>query len=398
MAIKDNPAWAIWESTRISTQNAYLAAVAKWKAATDAGNTSLAGTININEVLPAFAAQQSAKQGQPAKTIGAAPPAPPPPPPAATTVSGTATTVPAAATTVPGTATTVPGTAVKLSGNGNAFVDYTDTDTQGDDMATWADLIRSEQSMTRGGRLESYLQNLDVGPLGYMNPAVRSIARNWYDPMSSRYLLAAAPTSMGGYAPWRTTDVEGVPAQSSFMDYLGGPLTFERGIPAFTPEGEAGAQLPYEYGAYKGKGVGTGAGFLQAFQPWTRQQWAGRLGQLGLWDDPTAEQKAAGVRGTVTSLADLTDEQRDYLGMFEMPEVLQMIRGATMSGMNPIARRAYQPGLSRAMSAWRMANPELGAGELLRQFAIGSFTDPQRTTPYMPGVNVPATTGPTTFL
>ena len=135
MAIKDNPAWAIWESTRISTQNAYLAAVAKWKAATDAGNTSLAGTININEVLPAFAAQQSAKQGQPAKTIGAAPPA------AATTVPAAVTTVPAAATTVPAAATTVPGTAVKLSGNGNAFVDYTDTDTQGDDMTTWADYI-----------------------------------------------------------------------------------------------------------------------------------------------------------------------------------------------------------------------------------------------------------------
>jgi hypothetical protein len=68
-----------------------------------------------------------------------------------------------------------------------------------------------------------------------------------------------------------------------------------------------------------------------------------------------------------------------------------------MAGMNPIAQRAYRPGLSRAMSAWQMANPELGAGELLRQFATGAFGTGTNQGAYMPGVNVP-TTGATTFL
>ena len=256
-------------------------------------------------------------------------------------------------------------------------------------MTTWADYIRGLESQTMGGRLGSYLQQLDVGPLGYMNPAVRATARNWFDPMSSRYLLAAAPGTMGGYWGWQTgAETAGQPTGSTFAEYLGAPLRYGQ---------QDGGEFGYA-AAPTDRDVGTGAGYLQAFRPWTREQWGERLGQLGLWDKPTVAQEAAGGRGTAITAADLTDVQRDYLGMLTMPETQSMIGAATMTGMNPIAQRAYRPGLSRAMSAWQMANPELGAGELLRQFATGTFTDPLRTTPYMPGVNVPATTGPTTFL
>ena len=239
-------------------------------------------------------------------------------------------------------------------------------------MSTWADYIRGLESQTMGGRLGSYLQQLDVGPLSYMNPAVRATARNWFDPMSSRYLMAAAPGSMGGYGPWQTgAETAGQPTGSTFADYLGAPLSYGQ---------QDGGAFGYA-AAPTDRDVGTGAGYLQAFQPWTRGQWAGRLGAMNL-------------PGTA---AGLTQEQTDYLGMLSMPEAQSMIGSATMAGMNPIAQRAYRPGLSRAMSAWQMANPELGAGELLRQFATGSYTDPVGTTPYMPGVNVP-TTGATTFL
>ena len=246
-------------------------------------------------------------------------------------------------------------------------------------MTTWADLIRGKQSQTMAGRLGSYLQQLDVGPLGYMNPAVRATARNWFDPMSSRYLLAAAPGSMGGYGPWQTgADVSGQPTGSTFADYLKSPFTYERPIGPQALEGQEAAQLPYQYGAYGGPSVKTGGGYLDAFRPWTRSQWAGRLGQMNLG-----------------AAADLTPEQTDYLSVLTMPETQSMIGAATMAGMNPIAQRAYRPGLSRAMSAWQMANPELGAGELLRQFATGSFqTDPGG---YMPGVTAAGTT-PQTFL
>ena len=239
-------------------------------------------------------------------------------------------------------------------------------------MSTWADYIRGLESQTMGGRLGSYLQQLDVGPLGYMNPAVRATARNWFDPMSSRYLLAAAPGDMGGYGRWQTgAETAGQPTGSTFADYLGAPLSYGQ---------QEGGAFGYT-AAPTDRDVGTGAGYLQAFQPWTRGQWAGRLGAMNL-------------PGTA---AGLTQEQTDYLGMLSMPETQSMIGSATMAGMNPIAQRAYRPGLSRAMSAWQMANPELGAGELLRQFATGGFTDATRTTPYMPGVTAAGTT-PQTFL
>ena len=241
-------------------------------------------------------------------------------------------------------------------------------------MTTWADYIRGLESQTMGGRLGSYLQQLDVGPLGYMNPAVRATARNWFDPMSSRYLLAAAPGTMGGYGGWQTgAETAGQPTGSTFADFLQQPLTYGAG----TGEGPAWGYTAPTEGT---PDTTTGAGYLQAFQPWTRQQWAGRLGQMNLG-----------------AAADLTPEQTDFLGMLSMPETQSMIGSATMAGMNPIAQRAYRPGLSRAMSAWQMANPELGAGELLRQFATGAFGTGTNQGAYMPGVNVP-TTGATTFL
>jgi hypothetical protein len=236
-------------------------------------------------------------------------------------------------------------------------------------MSTWADYIRGLESQTMGGRLGSYLQNLDVGPLGYMNPAVRATARNWFDPMSSRYLLASAPGSMGGYGGWQTgAETAGQPTGSTFSEYLGQPMGYAQGAGA--------SDAPWGY-TTPTQDTSTGAGYLQAFQPWTRGQWAGRLGQMNLG-----------------AAADLTPEQTDYLSVLSMPETQSMIGSATMAGMNPIAQRAYRPGLSRAMSAWQMANPELGAGELLRQFATGGFYG--NTGGYMPGVT--DTTGPTTFL
>jgi len=238
-------------------------------------------------------------------------------------------------------------------------------------MSTWADYIRGLESQTMGGRLGSYLQQLDTGPLGYMNPAVRATARNWFDPMSSRYLLAAAPGTMGGYGPWQTgAETAGQPTGSTFAEFLQQPMEYRD---------YGGAPGEWGYKDHNVQDTTTGAGYLQAFQPWTRSQWAGRLGAMNL-------------PGTA---ADLTDVQRDYLSVLTMPETQSMIGSATMAGMNPIAQRAYRPGLSRAMSAWQMANPELGAGELLRQFATGGFYG--NPGGYMPGVTAAGTT-PQTFL
>jgi hypothetical protein len=241
-------------------------------------------------------------------------------------------------------------------------------------MSTLADLLRrgtaGEISQSLADRARTFQQFMDVSPfMDYLNPSTRALVReNWFNPMSSRYLMATAPTSMGGYSGFAPgVDVEGPPPGSTFQEFLGvgpsastfGPTTYAAGIPVGGPHEVGGATGIPTGGTYTAPGGAATMG-ANAFAPWSRNQWQSRFAGLGLPGVAAGGAYAAPAQGT---------DQREWLAALGEAEAQQMIRSATMAGLNPIMARAMDPSLRRAFAQRELASPEMTGGEMLHRFS-----------------------------
>ena len=212
---------------------------------------------------------------------------------------------------------------------------------------TMADYIRNLESQTRGGRGDVFARYRDTQEFDrFLNPMAQQVMADRFNPLSSQYLLAAAPTAAGGYGPWNTGAAG---TGTSFRDFIGGGVA-----PTYTA-GTTG------YGAPGAAGAVTGTGGI-GMNPWTRGQWTGRLG--GLFGDIPEDANIPGMP---------TGDAADYLGALSMAEAANMVAQTQMAGLNPIAQRYAPAGINAAIAAWQEANPEVGAGGLLRSFVGGGM-------------------------
>ena len=209
-------------------------------------------------------------------------------------------------------------------------------DTPTTDPNALAEYIRDIESQTVRGRERQFERAMASQPfMQYLNPTARAVVENrYFDPLSSQYLLAAAPTSLGGFGGWSPSSGEVDPGTASFRSYLRSPVTYGQG--AYGPRADATN--------------------LNQWAPWNRQQWQSRLG--GLFPSAGATQQP-------------TEWDRGYLESLSLPEAQQMISSATMAGINPIAARAGRPAMGRAFSRWEEQNPTGWGQDLLSQFVSG---------------------------
>ena len=223
----------------------------------------------------------------------------------------------------------------------------------GAESTTMADYLRGLESQTIAGRRDGFDMQMDLQPfMQFINPSARAVVQQrYFDPLSSQYLLAAAPTELGGFAGWQRDPGATQPAGSTFEEFTGQSVPW--------------SAIGEDQWGYPGKGVG---GYpqppisgLQDWAPWSRDQWRSRIEAMNLPTVPLAE---------ATSLNDLS---RGYLGALSLPEAQAMIRQASVAGVNPIASRAAYPAIARDFSQWESANPTLGGGELLRQWGTGAL-------------------------
>ena len=223
----------------------------------------------------------------------------------------------------------------------------------GAESTTMADYLRGLESQTIAGRRDVFDRQMDLQPfMQFINPSARAVVQQrYFDPLSSQYLLAAAPTELGGFAGWQRDPGATQPAGSTFEEFTGQSVPW--------------SAIGEDQWGYPGKGVG---GYpqppisgLQDWAPWSRDQWRSRIEAMNLPTVPLAE---------ATSLNDLS---RGYLGALSLPEAQAMIRQASVAGVNPIASRAAYPAIARDFSQWESANPTLGGGELLRQWGTGAL-------------------------
>jgi len=244
-----------------------------------------------------------------------------------------------------------------ITGDGNVEADpitYTPrTTTGGEDTMSMADFIRDIESQTRAGRQAQFERYRDLGGFNrFLNPQAQDVMRyQQFGPLSSQYLLAAAPFGTGaeggagGYAGFQNVGA----GEASFPEYLGGlaPTYTAAGGYADAPTGAAGFGVP--------------TGGAGAFSPWSREQWQGRIGAL------YGGNPAGGMPGVGTAAA-------NFLSVLSEPEVADIIRSTMMAGVNPIMQR-YAPGAIRSMiNRYRAGAPEVAPSEMLRQFAAGGYT------------------------
>ena len=244
----------------------------------------------------------------------------------------TGTTNTAGTTNTDGTDNVNISTGANGANTGNAFGAYTAADTA---PRTMADFIRDIESQTRASRGYVYDRAADTSAFSrFMNPLARSVIQRQADPLSAQYLLAAAPTQLGG-----------VPGQiGSFQDFISGGTPVAYG---------AGA-----YGARTDDQISAGP-FGTYRSPFTRGQWENRLSQLNL--------PASG------DLSTLGADAQDFLAALSQDEARNMISQASLAGLNPITQRSLQPGLNRAFAAWEQANPTAGAGQILSDYVRGGM-------------------------
>ena len=217
------------------------------------------------------------------------------------------------------------------------------TSTTGGSPVTMADFIRNVESQTLQGRRNVFDRYADSEAFGrFLNPLARSVLSRQFDPMSSQYMLAAAPTAAGGAAGYNVSDAG---TGLSFRDFLGG-----------------GARPTYAGGVY-GDMAGTPAFGTQGtmgMTPWSRDQWQTRIG--GLFGTPAEGTTMPGMP---------TGAAGDFLGALSMGEAANMIANAQTAGLNPILARSAPAGINRAIAAWQEANPTAGGAQLLRSY-VGS--------------------------
>jgi len=247
-----------------------------------------------------------------------------------------------------------PGQGGGSNGGGNGKTNDTainpgTTSTTGGSPVTMADFIRNEESRTLQGRRNVFDRYADAQAFGrFLNPLARSVLSRQFDPMSSQYMLAAAPTAAGGAAGYNVSDAA---TGLSFRDFLGGGAR-----PGYTVADGVGA-----YGDMVGtNNPAFGTQGTMGMTPWSRNQWQTRIG--GLFGTP--------AEGTTMPVMP-TGAAGDYLDALSMAEAANMIANAQIAGLNPIAGRSAGSGINRAIAAWQEANPEAGGAQLLRSY-VGS--------------------------
>jgi hypothetical protein len=245
-----------------------------------------------------------------------------------------------------------PSSSVVGGGNGatNDTTNQGTTSTTGGSPVTMADFIRNEESRTLQGRRNVFDRYADAQAFGrFLNPLAQSVLSRQFDPLSSQYMLAAAPTAAGGAAGYNVADAG---TGLSFRDFLGGSAR-----PGYTVADGVGA-----YGGMAGTPV-FGTQGTMGMTPWSRNQWQTRIGELFDVTPPGA---------TMPSMP--TGAAADYLSALSMGEAANMIANAQTAGLNPILARSAPAGINRAIAAWQEANPEAGAAQLLRSYVGGANT------------------------
>jgi hypothetical protein len=181
----------------------------------------------------------------------------------------------------------------------------------------------------------------------FLNPLAQAVLRRQFDPMSSQYMLASAPTTAGGAAQFNPAG--GTETGLTFQDFLTGQRPS-----SYTTAGGYGAGM-VDTPVFGGQGT-------MGVTPWTRGQWQGRIANLFGTD------AAPGVMPDMPGVG----AAGDYLGDLTMSEAANMIANAQTAGLNPIVARSAPAGINRAIASWQQTNPEAGAADLLRSYVGGS--------------------------
>ena len=223
-----------------------------------------------------------------------------------------------------------------------------------DSMAAW---LAGEASQTLQGRYGTYGTELDTSSyLQSASPAARTVASQWFDPISSQYLMTAAPESLGGYGGWGRAEGTGLPTGSTFQEYVGG----EPGVPQWS-SAEGWLDQPTN----------------TTFSPWTSGQYKTRFDEMNLGNLDWTDQGGLGYRDGSGLTSAEQSANLGFLNAMSMQEAQQMARSAAEAGLNPIAARALRPVLNTAFSEFERSRPAVGAGEFLRQFGTQYTQDPR---------------------
>ena len=222
--------------------------------------------------------------------------------------------------------------------------------TGGASPVTTADAIRAMESQTLQGRRGMFDRYTDAQAFNrFLNPLARAVMGRQFDPLSSQYLLASAPTAAGGAAQFNVADAG---TGLTFHDFMTG----ER--PTYTAAGGYGENM-IEKPIFGGEGQMNTLG-----SPWSRSDWQTRIGNL--FGTP--------AEGTTMPAMPGTGAAGDFLGGLSMAEAANMIANAQTAGLNPIVARTAPAGINRAIAAWQQTNPQRSAAELLRSYVGGTNT------------------------
>ena len=223
-----------------------------------------------------------------------------------------------------------------------------------DSMAAW---LAGEASQTLPGRYGTYSTELATSPyLQSASPAARTVASQWFDPISSQYLMTAAPESLGGYGGWGRAEGTGLPTGSTFQEYVGG----EPGVPQWS-SAEGWLDQPTN----------------TTFSPWTSGQYKTRFDEMNLGNLDWTDQGGLGYRDGSGLTPAEQSANLGFLNALSMQEAQQMASSAAQAGLNPIAARSMRPVLNTAFARFERENPAVGAGEFLRQFGTQYTQDPR---------------------
>ena len=246
------------------------------------------------------------------------------------------------------------------------------------DILGMAEFIRADESATIPGRRTAYNRAMDLSPwVQSLSPSARYIANRWFDPMSARYTLAAAPESLGGGA-WERSEEVHSPEGSTFYDFTQRPTDYGE-IPPSGGVGDWTGGVPSttepQFGYTQPATGGT------SWAPWTSDQYANRFQGMNIGQfEWSPEERAIQVGGGAVPTHG-QQEALDFLGAMEPEEAEQIISSAAMAGINPIASRYAGPQLSKAFSAFEQQSPDIGGGEMFRRYVA---SEPWKTGRWIP--------------
>ena len=209
-----------------------------------------------------------------------------------------------------------------------------------------ADFLRGLESQTTGGRSNVFGREMALSPaMQYASPQARAVASRWFNPLSSQYLLAAAPEGLGG-GVWGRTE-EGVdPRGSTFEEFISSPQY------SYLPGAEGTA------GQYVTRAPSDNNPFA-SFTPFSAGQWRSRIAGMNLGDIGYDPQSGMTYRGTTGLDPARQAESLRFLAALTPTESQAMIRSASLAGLNPIMARAAAPTLDREFARFAKEQPDL---------------------------------------